>query len=141
VDAAELRDERILLYSPPERNFTFQQVLAPAGVHPRQVMSIQLTEAIIELVKAGLGVTLLARWAARPAVEAGTLVAASIAPSGVRRQWQVATRAGKAAPNYLADFVDFLRDTLEKPPRSQPQFALVRSLASTKVRRERSRPR
>ncbi len=135
VDAAELREERLLLYSPPERNFTFQQVLAPAGVHPRQVTSIQLTEAIIELVKAGMGVTLLARWAARPAVEAGTLVAVSIAPSGVRRQWQVATRAGYAVPDYVVDFADFLRKTLESPPKKEPEFALVRSLANTKERR------
>jgi len=37
-------------------------VLIPAGAMPARVEAVQLTEAITELVKAGLGVAILARW-------------------------------------------------------------------------------
>ena len=48
-------------------------VLAPAGVQPRSIQEVTLTEAIIEVVKGGLGVALLARWAVAPQLASGSL--------------------------------------------------------------------
>jgi LysR family transcriptional regulator for metE and metH len=136
VDPSELRDERFLLYSAPERSHVFQRVLAPAGVSPSQVSSLQLTEALLELVTAGLGITVLARWAAQPALTAGTLVAIPIASPNVLRHWQVATRAGKVTHTYVHDFTGFLRNTFAHPPRARPEFTILRSVAKlSKARR------
>ena len=60
----------------------YQRLLVPCGVTPH-VQQVQLTEAIIELVKAGLGVAVLAWWAVEPAVRSGALRAVAGDPQGM----------------------------------------------------------
>src|SRR5690242_11241142 len=78
VDPSELRRERTFLYSKPDDSYVYRRVLGPAGVSPRQVTPIQLTEAMIELVKSSMGVAVLARWAVQRELDGGTLVSASL---------------------------------------------------------------
>jgi LysR family transcriptional regulator for metE and metH len=128
VDPAELRRERVLLYSKPDESTVYRRVLAPAGVSPRQVTPIQLTEAMIELVRSSMGVAILARWAVQRDLDAGGLCASSLGSDGVRRRWRAATRAAGTTPSYLAAFVEFLRRVISHPPRSAPQFTMLRSV-------------
>ena len=127
VDPAELRRERVLLYSHPDESSVYRRVLAPAGVSPRQVTPIQLTEAMVELIKSSMGVGVLARWAIQRELDAGVVAVASLGPDGVRRRWRAATRAAGTTPAYLAAFVEFLRRVIAHPPRSSPQFTMLRS--------------
>ena len=127
VDPAELRRERVLLYSKPDDSYVYRRILAPAGVSPRQVTPIQLTEAMVELVKSSMGVAVLARWAIQRELDAGGVAASSLGPEGVRRRWRAATRAAGTTPAYLAAFVEFLRRIVSHPPRSSPQFTMLRS--------------
>ena len=53
----------MFIYSARETSYVFQRLLTPAGISPRRLQQVQLTEAILELVRAGLGVSVLARWA------------------------------------------------------------------------------
>ena len=57
----QMRDETLFVYPPKEESGALQNVLIPAGAVPAHVEEVQLTEAITELVKAGLGVAILAR--------------------------------------------------------------------------------
>jgi DNA-binding transcriptional LysR family regulator len=82
---------------------------------------------MIELVKSGMGVGVLARWAVQRELDSGVLVASSLGPDGVRRRWRVATRAAGTTPANLAAFVEFLRRVIAHPPRSAPQFTMLRS--------------
>jgi LysR family transcriptional regulator for metE and metH len=103
VAAADFAPEHLIVYSiPREANLVFRDVLIPAGVTPRRVTHIQLTEAIVELVKAGVGVSVLARWAVAPQVERGEPVARPLTRGGRYRQWSAAWRSGKAAAHVLA---------------------------------------
>jgi hypothetical protein len=71
VSAQDLGPEHLILYSiPPEANLVFREVLIPAGVRPKRVTHIQLTEAIVEMVKADLAVSVLPRWSVAPAARA-----------------------------------------------------------------------
>ena len=57
VSPRQLADEHLLLYSSsPEESFVLQRVLTPAGVTPARLSFIMLTEAMIEMARAGLGV-------------------------------------------------------------------------------------
>jgi LysR family transcriptional regulator for metE and metH len=64
VRPEDLAGETLLTYSPKEESTLYQRYLLPAGVNV-DVQPVQLTEALIELVKAGLGVAALARCAIR----------------------------------------------------------------------------
>jgi len=109
VVAADLAAEHLILYSTPrEANLVFREVLIPARVSPARVTHIQLTEAIVEMVKAGLGVSVLARWAVAPQLERGELKALPLTPAGKFRHWSAAWRARPAPPPHLLDFVDLL---------------------------------
>jgi LysR family transcriptional regulator for metE and metH len=128
VDPTELRNEHFLTYSTPEDNSAFQDFLAPAGVSPNQVSTLKLTEAIIELVKANMGVGLFARWAIAPYLESGALRAIPINHPAALRTWKAVIRSAQTPPEYLTDFVGFLAGSIQAPPRGRPEFALIRSV-------------
>lgn len=77
-------------------SYVFSKILTPAGVEPARVSSVPLTEAILELVKAGLGVSVLARWAIEPALKSGAARGVRITRRGVFRTWTAATLKGRA---------------------------------------------
>jgi LysR family transcriptional regulator for metE and metH len=109
VRPEDLANERLLLYSSsPDDSFTIQQIMKPAGVLPRRVSFVMLTEAILEMVKARLGVSVMQTWAIEPALRAGDVCAVPITPGGIRRQWSAATlkQAGRAA--HVDAFIDLL---------------------------------
>lgn len=106
IEPADLESEPLFLYSTPSEHGTlFRRVLEPAGVKPRQISCIQLTEAIIELVKGGLGVSVLARWAVASEIENGSLVARRLTAKGLRRRWFAATMRADQTPDHLLHFI------------------------------------
>jgi len=113
VAPSRLADEHLLLYSDdPRKSFVLGGVLHPAGISPRRVTGVPLTEAIVELVKASQGVTALARWAVPAALEPAGLVARSLAPTPLRRTWTAVHLAREVDPPHLARFVSLLRQHL-----------------------------
>ena len=83
VRPEDLAAERLLLYSSsPDDSFTIQKILRPAGLTPRRVSFVMLTEAMLEMVKARLGVSVMQTWAIEPALAAGDVVAVPITASG-----------------------------------------------------------
>jgi LysR family transcriptional regulator, regulator for metE and metH len=115
ITPEQLGSENLLLYSrSPNDSFTVARILRPAGVRPRRVRFIQLTEAILEMVKAGLGVSVLPTWAVRPALTSGAVRAVRITRAGVRRQWIGASLHGAAEPAYLTDFLDLVQKTISR---------------------------
>jgi len=109
VRPADLAEEHLIVNDALERkHFVVERILQPAGVMPARVSRVPFTEAIVELVKAALGVTVIARWAIAPALHAGTLVALPITRRGVRREWRAATRSAKSPPAHQTEFVDLL---------------------------------
>src|SRR5262249_3273298 len=98
----ELAAEHLLLYaSAPGESFTLRHVLGPARLVPARVSFIMLTEALIEMAKAGVGVGVLPRWSAQGAIAARAVVALSLTRRGIRRQWTAATLKAGPEPEYL----------------------------------------
>jgi len=101
--------ENVILYPMQESESTLlQEILLPAGVRPARITSIQLTEAIVELVKAGTGIAALARWAMAPHLETGALRAVPLLRGGFHRLWRAAVVRQKAPPAYLRAFAGLL---------------------------------
>jgi LysR family transcriptional regulator for metE and metH len=94
-----------LMYTSTDNNSrTYNEVFTANNLHPKQVKRIQLTEAIIELTKAGLGVSILAKWAIKPSLDNKELVGLRITRSGYRRTWYVAMMKDKMKAKYVVDF-------------------------------------
>jgi LysR family transcriptional regulator for metE and metH len=110
IDPEDLRAEHLLLYGVPLREIQFyQEVLVPAGVQPRKTSHIMLTEAIIEMVRAGIGVTVLARWAAAPYLEDGRLVGVRVTSRGVPRQWYATLIRQTPVPLHVREFMQMIK--------------------------------
>ena len=125
VAAERLADEQLFVYSSTARDsFVVRDILEPAGVPPEQITHIQLTEAIIELVAANLGVAVLARWAVAPVARAGTVRALRLGKRGFPRSWYAATRSGDVTPAYQFDLVELLRRNLSAGPVVGPRSQL-----------------
>jgi LysR family transcriptional regulator for metE and metH len=111
VTPRELADEHLLLYtSVPEESFVLRKVLGPAGLVPRRLSFIMLTEAMIELARAGIGVGVLPRWSGERAISSKAVVPISIGRRGVHRQWTAATLRARPEPAYLTDFIDLIAE-------------------------------
>jgi LysR family transcriptional regulator for metE and metH len=109
VRPEDLAGETLLTYSPKEESTFYQRYLLPAGVTP-VVQQVQLTEALIELVKAGLGVAALARWAIAPALRARSVRAVPVTRHGYKRTWSAATLKDVARLPHVKDFIQLVAD-------------------------------
>ena len=108
VRLSDLRDETLYVYPPKEESRVLQEVLVPSGHVPARVEEVMLTESIAELVKAGLGVSVLARWAVQPLVDAGSIVIRPLTARGLRRQWRAVMPKDLAGADYIGEFIDLL---------------------------------
>ena len=108
VAAKDFADQTLLAYVPAAESTLVKRILAPAGVKPARYSEVQLTEAMIEMVKAGLGISALARWAVSKQIESGSLVARPLTPRGFHRQWSAAMLKTAVTPAYVTEFIDLL---------------------------------
>jgi len=93
VDAAELSDETYLTYNAqPTPGFEYDRFIRPAQTYPMVVRVVRQTSAIVELVAAGAGVSVLSQWALRPALESQRISAARCGANGLTLIWHAATR-------------------------------------------------
>ena len=117
VTPEDLATEHLILYTThSSENSVMREVLRPAGVEPRHLTRVQLTEAIVELVKAGLGVSVLARWAIAPQLRDGSLVGVPLTSLGFHRRWWAVTRPHDAAPAYQRSLLELLGRHLRGGP-------------------------
>ena len=108
IKVADMHGETLLVYPPKEESLVLNEVLLPAGAVPARVDEIQLTEAIIELVKADLGVSVIARWAVEPIVKSGALVARPLTARGLHRRWSAVMPKDLAKADFIREFIDLL---------------------------------
>ena len=108
VALTDLRDETVLIYPPRQESLFLQNVLSPAGVVPARIQEVKLTEAIIEMVKANLGISALARWAVQPFLDSGAVVALPVSARGLQRHWSAVMPKDLARADYVAAFIDLL---------------------------------
>lgn len=113
--AADFAGENLLVYATLEESLLYRKLLAPAGVRPRDVARVPLTEAMLSMVQAGVGVAVLARWAVAPYVESGKVKAIPFRRPGLRREWRALRLRSSSTPSYLSDFVERLARHIRAP--------------------------
>jgi len=124
--ARDFVDQNLFLYVEPKESDLFRLLFTPAGVTPAKVSQVQLTEAILEMVKAGLGISVMARWAVKEQVESGQLVARPLTSKGLHRQWSAALLNNDYAPPYLNEFIELL----SRPAMPMTKPGIIRLVSS-----------
>jgi LysR family transcriptional regulator for metE and metH len=120
VSAEELAREHLLVYDAPREQLdVFTRVLWPAGLEPSRVSRVPLTEALIELVRGGVGVATLPGWILPAGASRRGLAFQRLTPRGVRRRWSAVTLSG-ARSRPLGRFVQVLREESLIPRPSRP---------------------
>ena len=84
------------------------KILEPAGIHPRKVLEVTLTEAIIEMVIGGLGIAALPKWTVAPQLASGALIGVPLKPPGCRWTWSIAQLRANRTPEYVQEFINIL---------------------------------
>ena len=105
VVAGDLANENVILHWPAEESF-FASQLRAAGVQPRKYSHITLTEAIVEMVRAGLGVSAVPRWTVARTTGIARL---SFTKKGLWRRWSAATLKARETPEPIATLIELIR--------------------------------
>lgn len=77
------------------------------------VMELGSNEAVITAVEAGLGASIVSRWAAEKAVELGTVRVVEIEDMPIERNLYITVRRGRPFNKLTELFLDFLRSMVE----------------------------
>jgi len=136
AEPQDFAEETVFMYPPKTESSFLNEILAPAGVSPRRIQEVMLTEAIIEMVRGGLGVAAIARWAVAPQLASGAVVGLPLTANGFHRTWSAAQLRDKQAPAYLLDFIRVLAEN----PISASMSSCASRNANTATRNRRSRP-
>jgi len=86
-----------------------RSLLAAERAPMPEIQIVPLTEAIVELVKAGLGVGLMSRWAVSPYEASGQLVTRRFTRAGLKERWSAVYRKDAAGRLPLGRFAELLR--------------------------------
>lgn len=108
LEPQDLIDETYLTYNAlPSPGFEYDRFVRPSGEAPRIVRVVRQTSAIVELVAADVGVSILSRWATDDAVRTGRLVALTCGRDGLPITWHAVHRrrddAARATTELLAE--------------------------------------
>jgi hypothetical protein len=91
-------------------DFFIKNVLDKAGVSPLRIRKMQLTEGRVELVKAGIGITVLSRWLVKPFLgKKSSIKKIRIGKNGYYRSWFLATLSHKKNEAHIQSFATFLK--------------------------------
>jgi DNA-binding transcriptional LysR family regulator len=91
VPREEISHQNYILYN--KNSYTFRIIaryLSQESINLRSFLELGSMEAIKELVKLGLGVSILAPWIAQEEIEEGSLVAIPLGRRKLRRRWGLA---------------------------------------------------
>jgi LysR family transcriptional regulator for metE and metH len=115
LQARDLSEENLYTYNfPIEENAVLKRLFKANRYLPKSISRVPLTEAIIDMVQAGLGVSVLARWAVGPHLRAGTICGRPITNSGLRREWHVAMLRSTSKRPHQMHFINMLRAQLRR---------------------------
>ncbi|MBW6390031.1 LysR family transcriptional regulator [Billgrantia antri] len=115
VDAEDVASEPYIAYhTTPEKGREYEQLFSPAGVLPAKVISAGVTDAVLSLVRGGLGVSILPAWTLLPYLAQGDLSSVALTDRGLYLNWYLVMRQGEAEGSATRRLAHALRDRLGK---------------------------
>ena len=84
----------------PDREFA--RLFRPSNSYPAWVETVELPEAIVEMVAAGLGTSVLSRWAVAHAISQGRVAESRVGDEGIAIAWHAFHRPGDSEAEAVA---------------------------------------
>jgi len=110
VSAAELARETLFAHEAPRSDVErLRELIATERASMPRAVWIPLTDAMVELVKAGLGVAIVSRWAVAPWERRGEIVTRRFTRAGLAETWSAVYRRDVESRLPLARFSELLR--------------------------------
>lgn len=117
VVAEQLANEEPLTYGRDYYpGFEYERFIRPAGVAPQRIKIIEMVGAIVELVSANQGVSVLSRWAIKPSLMAQRVAEVQLGPKGLGLVWSGVCRAGEPQHSPTRHVVAALAQWLKPSP-------------------------
>ena len=130
VEPEDFAEQPLLIYERRSQTFRLiERVLLEAGVFPKVAMEMDHLEAVIAMVRDGLGVAIVPRWAISDETASGQLLALSIGKSGLQRAWGLGIVEQDHQPHAMKAFVRLCSERLPGilSGESSPQEAGLRA--------------
>lgn len=109
LDVGDLIDEPYVTDAvTPETGREYERLFEPSGVRPARVLRAGQTQAVIALVRASFGVTILTRRTVAPYLAAGDLSVVRLTRKGLYLTWYAVLRAGSAKASAARTVADLL---------------------------------
>lgn len=108
--ARDLQDEPLVMPTDLKDTYMNRTFLEPAEVVPGHVFKVPLTEAIVEMVRGGMGIGIVARWMVLPYLKGSGLRAVQLGKHGLYREWWAVVLNHQKTPQYLNDFIALIAD-------------------------------
>jgi LysR family transcriptional regulator for metE and metH len=110
IEPEELIDYTFFTYLTPQyKNITYKEVFESRGLEPAETKRIQITEAILELLKVTDGFTVLSKWAIKPYISRDLRVI-KLSRKKICRRWYAATLKYEKTPPYILGFIKALKE-------------------------------
>ncbi len=103
ICAKDIENETFITYTKvPEPDREFARLFRAEGHYPHWSAIVEVPEAIVELVAAGQGTSVLAGWAMQPHVDSGRIAATQVGAEGLMIPWQALIREDEPADGPVA---------------------------------------
>jgi LysR family transcriptional regulator, regulator for metE and metH len=128
IVAQDLSDQVYISYSAVvEKGHEYDRFIKPAQVSYRSMLKVELTEAIVELVMGGFGISILSRWAVSHYLQSGVLAAARVTRKGLHVDWYAATRKSESDDSGAWRMASVLKSWCEQDARGFSHEAPART--------------
>lgn len=102
IDAADLAEEDYLTYSRNlQPGFEYERFIRPSGISPQYVQIVEWTDAIVELVAAGFGVSILSQWALERPIKQGFVQTTALGKNGLPLTWSLLSRTSDSRSEHV----------------------------------------
>jgi LysR family transcriptional regulator for metE and metH len=111
----DFKRQSLIIYSYPlESVSVYQHFLKEQKIMPKEIITIPLTEVALEMVKAGMGIMTMPKWALKPFITIPEVQLIKIGQKGLMRTHYAAIRHEDADKKYILDFIENLKEELPK---------------------------
>ena len=113
VKASDFVGQNLIIFSKPmDTVVVYNKVLKPNGIEPIHVYEVPMTESMVEMVIAKMGVAVIPQWIAKPYIESKKIAAVRVTSKGLYRSLGIAVYEKSSYPAYYNTLIDFLKENL-----------------------------